>query len=258
MYKVLIVDDEAIVRKGLRVLAQWSCYSFAIEGEAENGIQALEMIKSKMFDLVVMDIRMPKMDGIEVAKFIFENMADLKVILISGYKDFDYARNAIEYGVVNYLLKPVSKELLEKTLSRVKSELDAQHGRDPVHLAAIPEDTLDDKVNSYLTKRRIEKYIEENYSDEINLKSLANRLNYNHVYFGRLFARIMEMNFTEYLNKYRVEKAAEMILESNFRINDICRLVGYSDVNYFCGIFKKYRGVTPSQYKLERRKATDE
>ena len=112
MYKVLIVDDEIAICMGLTKLIDWTSYGFEASGYALNGLEALEKIKLDRYDVIVTDVRMPEIDGIELIRKIKDLEYDCKIIIISGYKDFEYARAAVEYGVRNYILKPINEDVL--------------------------------------------------------------------------------------------------------------------------------------------------
>lgn len=123
MYDILIVDDEPAARKSLEYLLDWEKHGFQIAGEAANGEKAIELMANHSFQLVITDIRMPIMDGLEFAERIKE-IGDVPVIIVSGYEDFDYARQAVRIGVDDYLLKPVGAEELAAKLSQIISKIE--------------------------------------------------------------------------------------------------------------------------------------
>lgn len=125
MYRVLIADDENAVCRGLARLIDWEGLGFTDLLFAQNGEEAYKKAHGQRVDLVITDIRMPVIDGLALAKMLRREDADLPIILLSAYRDFDYAREAMEYGVRHYLLKPVNKEMMLAALAGVKSELDA-------------------------------------------------------------------------------------------------------------------------------------
>lgn len=131
MYKLIIADDEAIIREGLKCLLDWEAEGFSIAGEASNGDEALSLILSEKPDIVLLDIRMPGMSGLEVVRLARESGFHGKVVILSGYSDFNYAREAIRYGVLSYLTKPIDEDELLEIVTEVRSQLDSdQAARD--------------------------------------------------------------------------------------------------------------------------------
>ena len=125
MYKLFIADDEAIIREGLRCLLDWETLGFTIAGEAANGDAALQFLLSETPDLVLLDIRMPGMSGLDVVRIAREHGYDGKVVILSGYSDFNYARTAIRYGVLSYLTKPIDEDELLEIVSQIRNQLDS-------------------------------------------------------------------------------------------------------------------------------------
>ncbi len=126
MYDVMIVDDDYSFRRGMPLLIEWEKYGFSIKAQAENGIEASVKAVKNHFDLIISDIRMPGLDGIGFIKELQRNGYAGKTVLLSGYKDFEYAKEAVNYGVSNYLLKPVNKQNLIDTLIKLRKEMDEQ------------------------------------------------------------------------------------------------------------------------------------
>lgn len=118
MFRILIAEDEEIIRRGVSHSLDWSEIGCEIAGAVENGAEALTFLKSNPPDLLLCDIRMPELSGLDVARYIYENKIDCKVILLTGYNEFAYAQQAITYGVFDYLLKPVSPEALQNAVTR--------------------------------------------------------------------------------------------------------------------------------------------
>lgn len=130
MYHTLIVDDEPLMRKYLGDNLSKICGYFQVTGIASDGLEAVELIQNQHFDLVITDIRMPEMDGINLAKYIFDAGLKTKVAIISGYNEFEYARLAIKYNVSDYLLKPLNDSQVRETLLKIKAEMDKDVLRD--------------------------------------------------------------------------------------------------------------------------------
>ena len=123
MLKILIVDDEPDICELIHKLIDWEELELTSLGSSQNGIDAMEIILRQKPDIVITDIKMPIMTGIELAGWIYQNKPDTKVIIVSGYSDFEYARKALEYKVFDYLLKPISKDKVSELTARIKSEI---------------------------------------------------------------------------------------------------------------------------------------
>lgn len=246
MYDILIVDDEESIRKGLKILIDWKAYGYEVKGEAANGLEALNLMREHSFHVVIADIRMPKIDGLELIRQIKQMKLRTKAIIISGYKDFEYAKTAIELGVKNYILKPINQEALIETLARISEEFEEERNigslkEEDTHFSIVNES--EQMISS------VKKYIMDNCYRDINLKSISAEFNYNPAYLGRLFFKLAGTNFRDYLNECRIHKAAELILGGKYKIYEISEIVGYKNLNYFCNVFKEITGYTPSEYK---------
>ncbi|MBQ9142092.1 MAG: response regulator transcription factor [Lachnospiraceae bacterium] len=169
MYKVLIVDDEEFIRNGLRCILDWEEEGFEICGDAGNGELALQMIQQLQPDLVLMDIRMPKVSGLEVVKYCSEQELPCKFIIISGFSDFKYAQEAIRYGVENYLTKPIDEDELLPTVRQVKSALDEKY-RNMNHLEHIRQKAKDAILHDIVTgSEDLEAMLRDNDIDQLEL-----------------------------------------------------------------------------------------
>lgn len=126
MYKVFLVEDEIVVRDGLKTIVPWQQYGFVLVGDAPDGEAALPRIRQTRPDILITDIRMPFLDGLSLARIVRGELPNIRIIIVSGYDDFEYARKAIEVGVEQYLLKPITKAALIKTLCELREKMDAE------------------------------------------------------------------------------------------------------------------------------------
>lgn len=157
MYRTIIVDDEADIREGLQLLLDWKAYGFEVVGEAENGAQALEQMPIWHPEFIMTDIRMPVLDGLGYIRRIRQHYPDAVVVVISAYDDFQYAREALQLGVLDFLLKPITKQTLVQCLDRVKALLDEKHRsryRERLQHQFIQEKWLQDLCHGKLTHPR--------------------------------------------------------------------------------------------------------
>jgi two-component system, response regulator YesN len=126
LYKVLIADDEYYIRDGLEHMIEWEEYGLEVVGSVENGVQALDVVKDKGPHIIVTDVKMPNMNGIELIKKIRQEYEHIKIIIISGYDDFEYVKESLLYGVENYILKPINEEELSNTLLNTVSKIEKE------------------------------------------------------------------------------------------------------------------------------------
>ena len=187
MYSVMIVEDEAMIRKGLAALIPWEKHGFLAPNMAENGFRALERMEKKHYDLVLTDVRMPKMDGLELIRRMREQKINSEIIVISGYRNFEYARTAMEFDVRNYLLKPVNTDELLHTLAKIRAQLDEKYG------------VREEKEESGLLQQ-IREYVQQHYAEEVTMLAVGDFLHYNPTYLGRFFQKEAGVSFRDYVN----------------------------------------------------------
>ncbi len=235
MYKVVLVDDEAWTLKRLNIIFPWSEYGFEVIDTFNDARLALDMIVTKKPDLVLTDVRMPEYSGLDLVRIARENNCKTKFVMVSGYADFQYAQEAIRYGVTDYLLKPVSRETADKTLARIKKDLDELRG-------ASSESVFDNAAFNEMIH-----YINEHYREKLQLGELSKRFNLNRTYCSELFKKNMGISFVEYLTKLRMKAAADMIVKG-ISVQEIAQKMDY-DYTHFNKVFKKYYNLTPRQYK---------
>ena len=251
MYKVLLVDDDLNICKGLQRLIDWNGCGFLVAGVAKNGKEAYAMCENEAYDLVVTDIKMPEMDGLSLIKKLRENGNPAQIIIVSAYGEFSYAQEAIQYGVAYYLLKPVEEMVLEGYLSRIKEILDNHGETGRIFSNAQFEELY--KLSSNGVIPEIKNYIRMHFAEQISINTLADMYNFSPVYLGRVFKRNTGTTFNEYLKNIRIAAACE-ILDSypEISINELSEKVGYYDVNYFHKLFKQVTGSTPKEYRTQK------
>lgn len=246
MYKLLIADDEPLIRRGIKRLIDLKKYDVENIYEASDGQECLEVFKEKLPDIVLLDINMPKIDGLSLAEELKKIKSDVKIAIITGYNYFEYAQKAIKIGVNDYILKPVSKddiaEIILKLVSSVKKE--------KINMVLQSEKVIDTESDIITYKDLIRKIIDEKYSDsEFTLSVLSEKLNISSGYLSSLFKKIFGITFQNYLIQKRMEKAKLLLLTTELKNYEIAEKVGFEDVNYFSLKFKKYFNNSPKQYK---------
>lgn len=253
MYKVVIVEDENIIRKGLVYSIPWMDLQCSVVGEGCNGVEGVELIHKKNPDIVIMDINMPVMDGLEMLEKTYEHY-NYSVIILSGYSDFEYAQKAIHYGVKGYLLKPLQVEELIDAIELAKKEcslrkvlLSKQQEKEELRKISIMKEFPGDTIDNNLVKQMLQ-FVNDNYSKKIVIQDLVDHLNYSETFLNKVFKEAVGTTFIEYLNRYRIQKALELIKGGETSIQNVAYSCGIGDSKYFNVVFKKYMGFSPKDY----------
>ncbi|MCC3357894.1 response regulator transcription factor [Bacillus sp. REN16] len=248
---IVIVDDEPRTRQGLqRTLESWNNGEFTIL-TAESGEEVLQIAEGQKIHILLSDIRMPEMTGLQLLKNIKEKGMSPVVIVISAYSEFEYAQEALRLGVVNYLLKPIGKKKLIEAVEEAVQVLEKQFR------VGMIEKVVDEKIidatskidSTSATIREAMTYIEHRINDEITQKDVASHVHLNPSYFSVLFKEEVKLNFSEYVTRRRIQRSKELLLSTKLTINEIAEEVGYKTTKYFIKIFKEYEDMTPTAYR---------
>ena len=239
MYSIMIVEDEELVRQGLTSLVNYEQFGMKVIDQAENGRIAWEKFQVQPADLLLTDINMPQLNGLDLAQLVREKAPSCHIIFLTGYDDFEFAQKAIRLGADDYLLKPFSKADIEEMLEKVKNKLDEEGKKAQV-------ETLVDQGDS----TELEEAIHSRLADsQLTLKDLALQLGFSPSYLSVLIKKTLGLPFQEYLIQERMKKAKLLLLTTDLKIYEIADQVGFEDMNYFSQRFKQVVGVTPRQYK---------
>lgn len=241
MYKLMIVDDEPLERRGLRKIIQGSFFNIDIVEDARNGREAIEKARFYMPNIILMDIKMPETTGLEAQRNIARVFPNIKTIILTAYSNFSYAQESIKYGVVDYLLKPVRRDDLKSSIMNAIESLTKDRSVSSHHK---PVDTCGENI-----LKNVLNYIQNNYLTQLDLNIVAEYAHLNPQYFSRFFKKEMGINFTEYVAKLRIAKAKRLLTETNYPIYRIAAEVGFSDSAYFNKVFIKYENQPPNKYK---------
>ncbi len=286
MYRVLIADDEMIERTVLfRTLdknLKGQCQIF----QAENGRETLEIYEREQIQILILDIEMPGINGIEAAERIRQKDKECSIIFLTAFDEFSYAKKAITVRALDYLLKPYDEQELMLVMDEAMRQADAhakrkqelwerekkdgtsllaaewsQGGEDlaqqplsgqQADLGRQDQETWEESGNVRMDKvtEMIFRYIQENYKYDISMQELAKAMNYSEAYFCKLFKQCFSKNFTSYLTEYRVKEAKRMLEQPTVNVKDVGKAVGYMDSNYFARVFKRITGQTPTEYRM--------
>lgn len=250
MYRILIVDDDAALRFVYRKMSVWKDYGFEIAEEASNGRDALEKLKKQNFDIVITDIRMPILDGIEMLRKMREKGIMTYTILLSSYNEFEYARQAMILGASDFIVKPVKKEELAEALSRAKGYLDGAGEKEKLTeqlKQVFREKGIDYQNNSFL--QEICSYILEHIKENVTMEMVAEYMGYSKDYFGKTCKMKTGYTFKILMNGIKMEYAKMLLKTTNDKTYEISEKLGYSTPDYFTKIFKEEVGMPPSTYR---------
>ena len=257
--KLLIADDEITIRKGMLSLP-WNEIGIEKVYEAENGLQAKELLIKEAVDIIISDIRMPGFTGLELAEYVKECGIDCAVILLTGFSEFEYAQQAIKNQVADYMLKPLMPKDILETVSRAAGRLKRNRYQENIvrqHEAEMNGPNLERQISHYF--QGINAHVSEilndmaqSFSQDITLNSFAEKYHFSISYLSRLIKRETGYGFSDLLNSIRILHAINLLEDTSVRIGDISEQSGFQDVRYFSQIFKKVLGCTPREYKRSR------
>lgn len=244
--KLLLADDEKIERDSLRLMLI-DKYPGLFEElfEASNGEDALHLALAHKPDIILMDVQMPVMDGLEAARQMREQGIQADIIIITAYPLFEYAQKAIHCKVTDYLLKPYSMKALCDTLDKLLPPGHVSKLAPTQHKAAAEQ-----KPNELIVL--VKEYIQKNYADSITLDDIAQYVGKSKFYISRLFNQYESESLSEYINRVRIANAAQMIAQG-LSVCEIAYRLGFKEPTYFSKVFKRYMHVTPSQYAEQER-----
>ena len=235
MWKVMIADDEVYMLEALEKLINWNNLDCRLVYKAKNGEELIDKIKEEVPDIIITDIKMPLVSGMEVAKYIYEHLLPTKVIILTAYADFEYAKLAIEYDVCGYIVKTSAIEELPAMLRKAIAKL--------THTNILQEEEFPDDILS-----KLQKYIEDNYMEKLTLSQIAEEVHANGSYLSHLYKSKTGQNLFDAINKMKLKKAKEYLVQGK-RVSEIATLVGFEDVSYFSRVFKKYENCSPREYE---------
>jgi len=242
MYDLVLVDDEQIILKGLGQVFPWAQYDCRVTDTAADGVQGLAIVRSRRPQILLTDIRMPNMDGLSMIAALKSEFPDLQITVLTAFRDFDYAQQAIRLGVCRYLLKPSRMEELHEAVAAMTASLGARERSE------TPADEGDGEAGGFVA-RAAARYIQQHCTEHLCLSDVADHVYVSQWHLSKLINRYMKQSFFDLLNSCRVQRSQEMLADPTLKINEIAYAVGYADVAHFSRIFKKTTGKTPMEYR---------
>lgn len=255
MYKVLIVEDEEIIRKGLMFMVDWLKVDCVVSGEATDGIEGLRMIEAIRPDIVITDVKMPFKDGLQMLEESIQRYG-YETIIVSGYSEFEYAKKAITLNVTEYLLKPIDfgnlYQAIEKLINKIKAKNTLREYMKSQELITADQILEAPSVASAKSKYvgKMLNYIQTCYSQKISINDLSEKYGLSATYLNAKFKQETNYTFNDFLNRYRVLQAVELLQQDAMKVYEIAEAVGFQDYKYFIQVFKKYAGCSPGKFLL--------
>ena len=237
--RVLLVDDEIMIREGFKRLFDWDGHDCEVVGEASDGMEALAQIDALHPDIAIMDINIPIMNGLKVIQLARMKHPETAFVIVSGYDDFAYCREALRLQITDYILKPVNYDEFGACIDNLKIALFRSH-------TPQPGQPREERPIQAITR-----YLQEHLDRDISLSLLAEEFHLNPQYISQLFKSEIGVNFLAYLTNIRMEQAKKLLLSTDLSIAEVSERSGYGDYRVFTKVFKKSEGVTPSQYRRD-------
>ena len=261
-YKVLLADDEQIERMALAKRLHKHFGDSLVIWQAADGNEAVRLCFKERCQIVIMDISMPELNGVEAAEQIRRLDEDCEIIFLTAYDEFSYAKRAIAIHALDYLLKPCEEEELTAVMEEAVGRIQKREQFKKLHMeqempeetgAEMPEPDLEEEPEEPdrlgQAAEKIRRYIRKNYMKDISMQDAARMMNYSDAYFCKLFKQCFDQNFTAYLARLRINEARRLLQDKNASVREVSMLVGYYDANYFAKVFKRIAGMNPSEYR---------
>lgn len=249
MYRLIIVEDETLIRQWLAQALDYASLGIEVAALAADGAEGAAAIRQLQPQIVLTDIMMPHMTGFEM----FEKTKDLayEKIILSSYSDFQHAKTAMRYGVYNFLEKPIDLEELRTCLWQIcldmkqeDTERDEETVENVLSFLQLPQ------VDAVHWAAAILEWVHQHYHQTISTEKIAHHFGYSESYFYKKIKEELGITLKDYLNRYRMKRAIElMIAQPDLKVYEIAEAVGFSDYNYFGKVFRKYTGLSFTEFK---------
>lgn len=255
LMRVIIVEDEEIIRKGLEMTIDWMEMGCILVGTAENGLDGEALIRKLMPDIVITDIKMPKVSGLEM----LSRLSDLHFysIILTSYSEFELAKKALRLGVSDYLLKPVMRSELQDIIEKIKKKLEDKHRYEVI--AQLSQEYTESEKNEWAifekAKNSNDRYVLRtydlicrHYQEKISIQDVAETLQVSVSYLSRILKSNLNITFVDLLNQYRLKQAIKLLQNGDQKIYEISNQTGFTEYKHFASVFKKYTGSSPTEF----------
>lgn len=241
MYRVVLIDDENRIVEGLRKVIRWADYNCQVVGTASDAEEGTALIKKLQPHILITDIRMPGKDGLSMVAGLRSEFPNMQVAILTGYRDFAFAQEAIRLGVTRFLLKPSKMDEIKEALQVMVDRLDKKE-------LAETEDEQTQHAGSFIVNQALG-YMEKNYQQKLTLQTVADCCYVSQWHLSKLLNRYAGKSFYDILNAIRINKAKELLADPKLKIGEISDMVGYADTAHFARTFKKLVGMSANEYR---------
>lgn len=242
MYRVVLIDDERIIVEGLRKVVRWEEYNCGVAGTANNAASGAALIRQLRPHIVFTDIRMPDQDGLTMLAGLKSEFPEMQICVLTGYRDFNYAQEAIRLGVTRFLLKPSKMDEIDEALDAMTQKLEQ----------LPPDEAEEHQAGNFIVNQAIA-YIELHFREKLSLQEVADYCYISQWHLSKQLNKYAGKSFYDVLNSVRIKAAKQLLADPKLRIGDICEMVGYSDTAHFARTFKKLEGVSANEYRNKLR-----
>ena len=240
MYKVVIIDDEPIIVEGLTKAVDWKSLQCTVAGSASDGLSGMKLIREAEPDIVISDICMPGLNGLKMIAGLRSEYPSMQITILTGYREFEYAREAISLGVTRFLLKPSKMDEIQEAVRAMCDKLSADAP------SAAEEETAE--AGSFIVKNALQ-FMRDHYAEKLLLSEVAEEIYVSQWHLSKLLNKETGQSFSELMNGIRIEKAKELLKDPSLRISDIADAVGFQDLPHFSRVFKKVAGMSANEYR---------
>jgi two-component system response regulator YesN len=248
--RLLIAEDEETIRRSIKNFIKNNTHYIDEIFEASNGQEALDCIYRYRPHIMFLDIQMPVKDGLTVMKEATAAGVCPKTIILSGHSEFEYVQQALRCKAVDYLLKPCrSTEILQKVEAIARKEFDDFSAMNtPEHSAGTAHSGQADVHTNRLVNAAMD-YMNDHYPEDLTLPLVADIIGVTASYLSTLFSHTLGCGFVDCLNKIRIERSCDYFIDDRLKNYEVAYHVGFHDEKYFSNVFKKLKGVSPSEYR---------
>lgn len=245
MYKVVLIDDEAVIVEGLKKVVDWGSFNCKVVDTAYSASEGSSVIRQHSPDIIITDIKMPDTDGMTMLAGLKSEFPNMQITVLTGYRNFEYAQEAVRLGVTRLLLKPSRMEEINEALSTMIANLKKIKNSGNTELAVQEEQS---GANSFIVHQAI-MFLEKNYAEKLTLKDIADHCYVSQWHLSKLLNKHTGKSLYDLLNETRIRAAKRLLADPKLKIGDICELVGYADTGHFSRVFKKIEGVSANEYR---------